>query len=143
MTLVQIIADIISQMNDDFTFLHGDKAEQNLSDDTTFPIAYLGFPIKSKETMPKSGILISETPIEIYFGMKSENDWTTDQHETNCIATMRLARKEFIVRCMKDTRLREVVPTETLDVKLFLDVITSGCLFSMNVKTVDATSICL
>ena len=147
MTLVSLIAEIIGQLDqvngNDYLFLHGDKAEQNLNDDTSFSVAYLGFPIESKDTLHKTGAITSVTPIEIYFGMKSEQDWTTQQHENESVEPMRSGAREFIIRCMKDQRIKEIKMNSRMDVKCFLDVCTSGCLLRCEITLVDVNSICV
>jgi len=142
-TLVQKIKQLAEAMPQGLKFLHEDKPGQNLADDAEFPICYLDFPIGSDDSLPKSGIIIAEYVLVILFGMKSELDWTVDQHETNCIEPMRTAARQFLIRLQNDNSIREVKSAKRLDIKNFLDVNISGCVLTVTLTLVDANSICV
>lgn len=144
MTISQTIKEIIENLPGyNFTFLSADKSEQNLFDDIVFPIAYLDFPIESNDTLHKSGSLTAEYTIKILFGMKSELDWFTDKHETDCIEPMRNAARKFITAMQLDSRIKEVKSSKRLDVKNIFDVNMSGCILTITFTVADSNSICV
>lgn len=145
MTIIEKLIELGEALNtapDDFTVLYADRSEQNLQDETLFPIMFID-PIKSDDGLPKTGIVIAKYPLSIFFGKKSEMDWTTIQHETECNAPMRNAARRFITAMQNDSFFRSVTSAQRQDVKNIFDVNISGCLLTVNVEIVDADSICV
>ena len=144
MTLSQRINQIVLAMSGyDFTFLHADKPEQNLGDDVTGDIAYLDFPIESADTLHKTGAITAEYEIKILFARKSELEWTTDQHETDCIEPMRTAARKFITALQNDNEIKSVISSRRLDVKNIFDANMSGCIATIKLIVMDANAICV
>jgi len=141
MTIVEYIESVLTGMSEGFTFLYADKPEQNLQDDANFPIAYMDY-LGSDDTPHKTGALTSEYQLNIFFGVKSELDWTTLQHEQNGNAPMRVAAKKFINLLQTGNFFREIKAFKRKDVKNVYDVNITGCLLTVNVTLIDVTPNC-
>lgn len=125
-----------------FTFLHADKPEQNLDDDATFPICYMDFYVVTDDKLHQSGAITEEYAVTLFWGMKSELDWKSNQHDTDCCVPMMATSRKFITLCQKDSRIREVKSSKRRKVKNFFDVNTSGVLQEIRLTFVDGNSIC-
>lgn len=147
-TELQAIAEAMT--SDDFGFYYGEKAWQNLiADDTTFPLISVDFIPTVEFSLGVSGYIGETYPLSIYFGYKSELDWTTIEHE-EVIESAKTAAREFISRLQKYSDANgnklfdsiSFVKADRVILRPNDDVGTSGVLLALNVKKNVNYSVC-
>jgi hypothetical protein len=138
-TLIPVLNTATSKV---FTFLHGTEAEQNLNDDAELPVFYLGAQLTSEDTLHKSGAISATYDLEIFFGDKSEPDWTQAQHNA-VIEEMRDAARRFITVMQNENSIREVVSASRINITNIFDKNLTGCLLRARVILTDGNSICI
>ena len=80
-------------------FYHGNAQFQNLiADEQTYPAIYLDQPITNTYKLGQSGYMAASYPIKLIFLFKSELDWTTTQHDVNCIQPAETKIRDFVNR---------------------------------------------
>lgn len=96
-SLITFIQQCITDISvDTFSFYYGEKGWNNLmNEDTTFPLASVDFIPSLNLFLAKSGYIGEEYPVTVFFGHKSELDWTTLQHES-VIGSASQAARQFI-----------------------------------------------
>lgn len=142
---VDYIEDTIKELKHDYqsvTFFHGERSMQNVvADEINFPIAFLDHPITSIPRISKFNEFESERyRLSVFFALKSEFDWTMQQHDV-VIGKMRLLAREFINK-MFGNNLIDVSITGIVDIINELDVICSGVLINFELTFTDTTAIC-
>lgn len=152
MGLITYLSDITSKINTDtFSFYYGELGWQNLtSEDATFPLVSIDFIRKVNLGLPKSGYIGETYPLSIYFGYKSELDWTTLQHETVIDKALSAARN-FISQLQnyKDANRNKIfnsiefVSADRVILRPSDDVGTSGILLLLNVLPAIDLPVCV
>jgi len=153
MILIPYFQQIVSLINtgDSYTFYYGEKGWQNLVEDNiTFPAVLIDFISTVKYTLPNGGYIGETYPVSIYFGYKSELDWTTIQHEVE-INKANNACRNFLSQLQnyKDSDGNkivdsiEVVSADRVILRPNDDVGTSGILLKLNVKPSLTLSVCV
>lgn len=152
MILVPYFQAITAAINtgDTFYFYYGEKGWQNLiADDVVYPVVFIDFINKVDYNMPSGGYIGETYPVTIYFGYKSELDWTTLQHETE-IAKANSACRNFLSQLQnyKDVNGNKIIDTmqivsaDRVILRPNEDVGTSGILLQLNVKPNINLSVC-
>ncbi len=102
MSIITNLETLVSRINTDtFKFYYGELAWNNLTnEDVIFPLVSVDFIRKLKIELKAGGALGERYHASIYFGYKSELDWTTIQHE-EVILKAQAAARNFISNAQK------------------------------------------
>ena len=131
-----------------FGFGHGPQHWANLKNDEfdfgKFDgIAFLDQPITTEYQLTAGGYIGEFYPITLFFMMKSELDWTPEQHEENCIDPCNNAIRQFISICQdRNDLIDEVSNATALEFINLLNVNVSGKSLNINIKPRINASVC-
>ncbi len=152
LALIESLSITTSRINTDtFAFFYGEKAWQNLSSEgAVFPLVSVDFIQKAKFDIVAGGRIGEAYPATIYFGYKSELDWTTLQHEA-VIEKARQAARNFLSNLInyKDMNGNKIIDElKIIDADRVIlrpsdDVGTSGILLSLNITPNVTAGVCI
>lgn len=130
MTISESIRYIGLQINSDFLIEKTESAFANLfGDENTKHVLYIDSPITS--TIDSNSIYQQQTfDVRIMFLIKSELDWTWEDHETNCLIYTNEYCKDFVQKCQTIdpnlTGIQKIENVRTLEVINLFDRNCSG-----------------
>lgn len=125
-------------------FYHGAEDWQNLqADEDSFPAIYLDQPITNDYDVTSTGYIGSDYPIKLLFCYKSQLDWTTTEHEDNCISLADAKIREFISRCQAHSSVNSVSEASGLEFINLFDVNCSGKILSVKLELNNEDSVCV
>lgn len=145
MTIIEIVSTHVSALTTaGFSFIHGPKAYMNLKvDEQALPVAWLGYPIVSEDTITASGYIEPSYNLQILFANKTQLDNTPEQQQV-IIQQMRTAAREFILRLQADNdNVRRVSGVRRADIQNITDVPLSGCYLTITIIPFDESSNCI
>ena len=158
--IISIVEQLVAQLdvpaninavesNIKFGFNHGASHWQNLlNDEYDFGdfdgVVFLDQPITTEYQLTAGGYIGEFYPVTLFFMMKSELDWTPQEHEANCIDPTNNAVRQFISICQSRTDLVDEITTPTaLEFVNLLDVNVSGKSLSIKIKPYINKSVCV
>lgn len=143
MDIVTFVSSVVASMNDVPSFIHGEKAWQNLQDnvDLTSGVVYLDEPITSTDTLHLSGYLEVTYPLRLFFAKKSEMDYTPAQM-LPIIQACREWRREFIVRLQESATTMSIANIRTIDVLRAYDLNVTGVILQIDLTPISRDSNC-
>jgi len=152
LNLISSLSTIVSRMNTDaFGFYYGELGWQNLTnEDTTFPLVSVDFIRKVTFDLVAGGRIKEGYPVTVYFGYKSELDWTTLEHEA-VIESARLGARNFLsnLQNYKDADGNKIVDeikiinADRVILRPSDDVGTSGILLQLNIVPNVTAGVCI
>ncbi len=141
--IITVIKDIVEN-GLALGFYHGNEDWQNLqADEQSFPAVYLDQPITNDYELSPTGYIGAEYPIKLLFCYKSEMDYTTTQHEDNCITPADTKIREFISRCQAHESVSEVSEASAIEFTNLFDVNCSGKILSIKLGLNNTDSVCV
>lgn len=140
--IISIVEQIATDMG--LPFYHGNTQFQNLiADEQTLPALYLDQPITNDYNLSESGYVSATYPIKLMFIYKSELDWTTTQHDVNCIQPAETKIREFISRCQVNSLVDEISSISGYEFINVFDCNVSGKGLDITLQVNNTDSTCL
>lgn len=140
--IISIVEQIATDMG--LPFYHGSTQFQNLiADEQTLPALYLDQPIINDYNLSSSGYISATYPIKLMFLYKSELDYTTTQHDTNCIQPAEAKIREFISRCQENTSIDLITNINGFEFINIFDCNTSGKGLNITIQLNNTDSVCI
>ena len=158
--IISIVEQLVAQLdvpaninavesNITFGFNHGGSHWQNLlNDEYDFGdfdgVVFLDQPITTEYQLTAGGYIGEFYPVTLFFMMKSELEYTPQEHEANCIEPANDAVRQFISICQSRGDLVDEISDPTaLEFTNLLDVNVSGKSLSIKIKPYINKSVCV
>lgn len=150
--IISIIEQLVAQLDVNgvtYDFNHGASHWANLlNDEFEFSdskgIVFLDQPITTEYQVTAGGYIGEFYPVTLFFMLKSEMDYTPQEHEVNCIEPANNAVRQFISICQDRNDLIDEVSSPTaLEFINLLDVNVSGKSLSIRLKPRINTGVCV
>lgn len=150
--IISIVEQLVAQLNVDgvtYDFNHGALHWANLlNDEFEFSdskgIVFLDQPITTEYQLTAGGYIGEFYPITLFFILKSELEYTPQDHELNCIEPANNAIRQFISICQsRDDLIDEISTPTALEFTNLLDVNVSGKSLSIKIKPRINTGVCV
>ncbi len=124
-------------------FVHGDKSFQNLVSDeiTDEAIVYLDEPLNWSLDLKKSGYIEEVYKLSLFFGGKTQIDFTPDQHRTEIEKMLTMCRR-FISILQSRDNIRTVKDASCFDVINMFDANRSGVVLNVTIVPFIDTPVC-
>jgi len=140
--IISIVEQIATEMG--LPFYHGNTQFQNLiADEQSLPAVYLDQPITNNYNLSESGYVSATYPIKLIFLYKSELDWTTTQHDTNCIQPAEIEIREFISRCQLNDSIDSIDSMTAYEFINIFDCNVSGKGLDITIQLNNTDSTCI
>jgi hypothetical protein len=150
--IISVVEQLVAQLDVagiKYGFGHGASHWANLVNDEyefggTQGMVFLDQPITTEYQLTSGGYIGEFYPITLFFMLKSELDWTPQEHEENCIDLANDAIRQFISICQSRTDLVfEVLNPTALEFINLLDVNVSGKSLSIKIKPQITKGVCV
>ena len=150
--IISIVRQLVAQLDVEgvtYGFGHGPSHWADLiNDEFDFGefkgTCFLDQPITTEYQLTAGGYVGEFYPITIFFMLKSELDWTPEEHEEFCIELANDAIRQFISICQSRTDLLFSIESPTaLEFINLLDVNVSGKSLSIKMKPQINKSVCV
>lgn len=150
--IISVIEHIVNQLDVDgvkYGFGHGGSHWSNLvNDEFDFGefqgTCFLDQPITTEYQLTAGGYIGEFYPVTIFFMIKSEMDWTPQEHEEKCINPANNAVRQFISICQSRTDLIDEIQNPTaLEFINLLDVGVSGKSLTIKIKPRINSGVCV
>ncbi len=149
--IISIVEALVNQLDVNgvkYAFNHGQQHWANLvNDEFDFGdeqgVVFLDQPITTEYQLTQGGYIGEFYPITLFFMLKSELEYTPQEHEVNCIEPANNAIRQFISICQSSDLIDEILNPTALEFTNLLDVNVSGKSLSIKIKPRINASVCI